>query len=75
MCVFAGRKLPGHSSLLLADWTEQDVQAWLCEEGLKELVTTFKANNIDGPELNQLSKETVAEMGIGEDGIWKDVVQ
>ncbi|XP_075335864.1 WD repeat, SAM and U-box domain-containing protein 1 [Odontesthes bonariensis] len=64
-----GRKLPGHSSLLLADWTEQDVQAWLCEEGLKELVTTFKANNIDGPELNQLSKETVVELGIDSVGL------
>ncbi|XP_072253228.1 WD repeat, SAM and U-box domain-containing protein 1-like isoform X2 [Leuresthes tenuis] len=64
-----GRKLPGHSSLLLADWTEQDVQAWLCEEGLKELVITFKANNIDGPELNQLSKETVAELGIDSVGL------
>ncbi|XP_017279951.1 WD repeat, SAM and U-box domain-containing protein 1 [Kryptolebias marmoratus] len=64
-----GRKLPGHSRLLLADWTEQDVQTWLCEEGLEELVAVFKANNIDGPELHHLTKETVAELGIESVGL------
>lgn len=70
MCL-AGRKLPGHSRLLLliADWSEEDVQAWLREEGLEELISVFKANNIDGAELIQLNKETLAELGIGEDGI------
>uniref|UniRef100_A0A8C4E6X7 WD repeat, SAM and U-box domain-containing protein 1 n=1 Tax=Dicentrarchus labrax TaxID=13489 RepID=A0A8C4E6X7_DICLA len=53
---FAGRKLPGHSRLLVADWSEEDVQTWLCEEGLQELVSIFKANNIDGAELSQLNK-------------------
>lgn len=67
MC-FAGRKLPGHSGLLLTDWSEDDVQTWLRDEGLVELVGVFKANNIDGPELSQLNKETAAELGIGEDG-------
>uniref|UniRef100_A0A3B4XWW9 SAM domain-containing protein n=1 Tax=Seriola lalandi dorsalis TaxID=1841481 RepID=A0A3B4XWW9_SERLL len=59
-----GRKLPGHSRLLVADWSEQDVQTWLREEGLEELVGNFKANNIDGPELSYLNKETAAELGI-----------
>lgn len=59
-----GRKLPGHSRLLLADWSEEDVRAWLLEEGLQELVSIFKANNIDGVELGRLSKETAKEMGI-----------
>ncbi|XP_035531878.1 WD repeat, SAM and U-box domain-containing protein 1-like [Morone saxatilis] len=59
-----GRKLPGHSRLLVADWSEEDVQTWLCEEGLQELVSIFKANNIDGAELSQLSKETATELGI-----------
>ncbi|XP_041857271.1 WD repeat, SAM and U-box domain-containing protein 1-like isoform X2 [Melanotaenia boesemani] len=59
-----GRKLPGYSRLLLADWTEQDVQTWLREEELVELVSVFKSNNIDGAELNQLSKETLVELGI-----------
>ncbi|XP_061579586.1 WD repeat, SAM and U-box domain-containing protein 1-like [Cololabis saira] len=64
-----GRKLPGHSSLLLADWTEQDVQTWLSDEGLQELVSIFQANNIDGAELNQLSRETLAELGIESVGL------
>ncbi|XP_070771259.1 WD repeat, SAM and U-box domain-containing protein 1-like isoform X2 [Enoplosus armatus] len=66
---FAGRKLPGHSRLLVADWSEEDVQTWLCEEGLQELVSIFKANNIDGPELSQLNKETAAELGIESVGL------
>ncbi|XP_034550343.1 WD repeat, SAM and U-box domain-containing protein 1-like [Notolabrus celidotus] len=67
--VCQGRKLPGHSRLLLADWSEEDVQAWLCKEGLQELVSIFKANNIDGPELNKLNKETAAELGIESVGL------
>uniref|UniRef100_UPI0037E87B67 WD repeat, SAM and U-box domain-containing protein 1-like n=1 Tax=Semicossyphus pulcher TaxID=241346 RepID=UPI0037E87B67 len=63
------RKLPGHSRLLLADWSEEDVQAWLCEEGLQELVSIFKSNNIDGPELNKLNKETTTELGIESVGL------
>lgn len=66
---FTGRKLPGHSRLQLADWSEEDVQTWLCEEGLEELISVFKANNIDRAELIQLKKETATELGIGEDGI------
>ncbi|XP_065818591.1 WD repeat, SAM and U-box domain-containing protein 1-like isoform X2 [Labrus bergylta] len=62
--VCQGRKLPGHSRLLLTDWSEEDVQTWLCEEGLQELVSVFKGNNMDGPELNKLNKETAAELGI-----------
>lgn len=61
--------MPGHSRLLLADWSEEDVQTWLCEEGLEKLVSVFKANNIDGLELSQLDKETADELGIGENGI------
>uniref|UniRef100_A0A3B4F1W1 WD repeat, SAM and U-box domain-containing protein 1 n=1 Tax=Pundamilia nyererei TaxID=303518 RepID=A0A3B4F1W1_9CICH len=66
---FAGRKLPGHSGLLLTDWSEDDVQTWLRDEGLVELVGVFKANNIDGPELSQLNKETAAELGIESVGL------
>ncbi|XP_042282459.1 WD repeat, SAM and U-box domain-containing protein 1-like isoform X2 [Thunnus maccoyii] len=67
--VCQGRKLPGHSRLLLADWSEEDVRTWLCEEGLEGLVSVFKANNIDGPELSQLDKETAAELGIESVGL------
>ncbi|XP_030643169.1 WD repeat, SAM and U-box domain-containing protein 1 [Chanos chanos] len=55
-----GRKLPGHSRLPVSDWTEEDVSAWLSEEGMEALVSTFKANNIDGRELVSLTKETLA---------------
>lgn len=65
--------MPGHSRLLVADWSEEDVQTWLREEGLQELVSIFKANNIDGAELSHLSKETATELGIGEDGIQNPV--
>lgn len=67
--VCQGRKLPGHSSLLVADWSEEDVQTWLCEEGLQELLSVFKANNIDGAELSQLNKETATELGIASVGL------
>uniref|UniRef100_A0A8C9SKN9 WD repeat, SAM and U-box domain-containing protein 1 n=1 Tax=Scleropages formosus TaxID=113540 RepID=A0A8C9SKN9_SCLFO len=48
------------ASLLMGDWSEDDVSAWLHEEGLEALVDTFKANNIDGAELLSLSKEMLA---------------
>ncbi|KAK7938512.1 hypothetical protein WMY93_001838 [Mugilogobius chulae] len=61
---------PSDSSLtLLSDWSEEDVQKWLCDEGLEELVEIFKTNNIDGPELNRLNKETALEMGIESVGL------
>uniref|UniRef100_A0A3B3CY24 WD repeat, SAM and U-box domain-containing protein 1 n=1 Tax=Oryzias melastigma TaxID=30732 RepID=A0A3B3CY24_ORYME len=65
----AHSKLPVHSRLLLTDWTEGDVQKWLCEEGLEKLVDVFKANNIDGEELSRLSKDTVTELGIESVGL------
>ncbi|XP_072300450.1 WD repeat, SAM and U-box domain-containing protein 1-like [Eucyclogobius newberryi] len=64
------KKLPSHSRLmLLSDWSEEDVQTWLCEEGLEELCAVFKTNNMDGPELNRLNKETTVEMGIESVGL------
>lgn len=42
------------------------MQAWLREEGLQDLISTFTTHNIDGAELSRLSKETAAELGIGE---------
>uniref|UniRef100_A0A3B3ZSJ6 WD repeat, SAM and U-box domain-containing protein 1 n=1 Tax=Periophthalmus magnuspinnatus TaxID=409849 RepID=A0A3B3ZSJ6_9GOBI len=53
------RKLPSRSTLtLLSDWSEEDVQTWLREEGLEELVGIFKSNNIDGSELSRLNRES-----------------
>uniref|UniRef100_A0A8C6V0V6 WD repeat, SAM and U-box domain-containing protein 1 n=1 Tax=Neogobius melanostomus TaxID=47308 RepID=A0A8C6V0V6_9GOBI len=64
------RKLPAHSQLtLLSDWSEEDVQTWLREEGLDELIGIFKSNNIDGPELSRMDKETAVEMGIESVGL------
>ncbi|XP_034042557.1 LOW QUALITY PROTEIN: WD repeat, SAM and U-box domain-containing protein 1-like [Thalassophryne amazonica] len=64
-----GNTLPRHSMLLIADWSEDDVQTWLREQGLDELVSIFKSNNIDGAELSELTKETAAELGIDSLGL------
>ncbi|XP_059208038.1 WD repeat, SAM and U-box domain-containing protein 1 [Centropristis striata] len=55
-----GRSSAGRSKLLVSDWSEGDVSAWLAEEGLQGLVEIFRANNIDGTELLSLTKETLA---------------
>lgn len=55
-----GRASLGPSSLLVSDWSEEDVSLWLVEEGLDGLVDTFRTNNIDGTELLNLTKETLA---------------
>ncbi|XP_053452895.1 WD repeat, SAM and U-box domain-containing protein 1 isoform X2 [Nycticebus coucang] len=43
------------------DWSEEDVSAWLCSQGLEDLVGIFKMNNIDGSELLNLTKESLAD--------------
>ncbi|XP_056888886.1 WD repeat, SAM and U-box domain-containing protein 1-like [Takifugu flavidus] len=63
------RKLPGYSRRLFSDWSEEDVQAWLRQEGLQDLVGTFTSNNIDGAELSRLNKDTAAELGIESVGL------
>ncbi|XP_069030628.1 WD repeat, SAM and U-box domain-containing protein 1 isoform X1 [Embiotoca jacksoni] len=55
-----GRASAGRSKLQVSDWSEDDVSAWLLEEGLGGLVDKFKANDIDGTELLGLTKETLA---------------
>ncbi|XP_042263323.1 WD repeat, SAM and U-box domain-containing protein 1 isoform X1 [Thunnus albacares] len=55
-----GTTSAGRSKLLVSDWSEEDVSAWLLEEGLEGLVDKFRANNIDGTELLNLTKETLA---------------
>lgn len=44
------------------------MQAWLRQEGLQDLIGTFTTHNIDGAELSRLTKDTAAELGIGEAG-------
>lgn len=64
------RKSLSHSRLmLLCDWSEEDVQTWLSEEGLADLKGIFRSNNIDGPELSRMKKETAVEMGIESVGL------
>ncbi|XP_031162286.1 WD repeat, SAM and U-box domain-containing protein 1 isoform X2 [Sander lucioperca] len=55
-----GRTSAGRSKLLVSDWSEGDVSAWLVDENLEGLVDKFRANNIDGTELLSLTKETLA---------------
>ncbi|KAL2081459.1 hypothetical protein ACEWY4_023312 [Coilia grayii] len=59
--VCQGRKRAGHSRLLVSDWAEEHVAAWLADEGLEELVSIFRRHNIDGPELLGLTKDTLAK--------------
>ncbi|RXM31536.1 Bromodomain adjacent to zinc finger domain protein 2B [Acipenser ruthenus] len=54
-----GTSLGAQSRLCVSEWSEEAVSVWLCEEGLGELVTIFKANNIDGSQLLSLNKEIV----------------
>ncbi|KAJ8350215.1 hypothetical protein SKAU_G00253450 [Synaphobranchus kaupii] len=74
-CKGKDRKL-GHSGQLVGDWSEEDVQAWLREEGLEALVSTFGDNNIDGQELLGLSKESLAtELNIDSVGLRNKLIR
>ncbi|XP_074072021.1 WD repeat, SAM and U-box domain-containing protein 1 isoform X3 [Macrotis lagotis] len=44
----------------IEDWSEEEVSVWLCAQGLNDLVSIFKMNNIDGRELLNLTKESLA---------------
>ncbi|KAG7466911.1 hypothetical protein MATL_G00147380 [Megalops atlanticus] len=71
-----GKQQPGHLRLVVDDWEEDDVSAWLCAEGLEPLVRMFKDNNIDGSELIRLSKETLAtELGIESVGLRNKLIR
>lgn len=45
---------------MVSEWSEEDVLAWLREEGLEAVIDVFKSNNIDGEELLSLTKETLS---------------
>ncbi|XP_074159490.1 WD repeat, SAM and U-box domain-containing protein 1 isoform X3 [Sminthopsis crassicaudata] len=47
--------------LFIEDWSEEEVSVWLCAQGLKDLVSIFKMNNIDGKELLSLTKESLTD--------------
>ncbi|NWU15884.1 WSDU1 protein, partial [Cephalopterus ornatus] len=56
----AGNTVETESKVAVEDWSEDDVSAWLCAEGLADFVGLFKMNNIDGKELLNLTKEGLA---------------
>ncbi|CAL8404644.1 unnamed protein product [Boreogadus saida] len=64
-----GRTAAGRSRLLVSDWSEEDVGAWLVEEGLEGLAVTFRANNIDGAELLGMTKDTLVELRVESVGL------
>uniref|UniRef100_A0AC11DNE5 WD repeat, sterile alpha motif and U-box domain containing 1 n=1 Tax=Ovis aries TaxID=9940 RepID=A0AC11DNE5_SHEEP len=54
-------KIPDQPKQFTENWSEDDVSNWLCTEGLEDLVDIFKMNNIDGRELLNLTKESLAD--------------
>uniref|UniRef100_A0A493T1Y6 WD repeat, SAM and U-box domain-containing protein 1 n=1 Tax=Anas platyrhynchos platyrhynchos TaxID=8840 RepID=A0A493T1Y6_ANAPP len=55
----AGNTVEKESEVAVQNWSEDDVSAWLCAQGLTDLVGLFKRNNIDGKELLHLTKESL----------------
>uniref|UniRef100_A0A8B9BHN9 WD repeat, SAM and U-box domain-containing protein 1 n=1 Tax=Anser brachyrhynchus TaxID=132585 RepID=A0A8B9BHN9_9AVES len=55
----AGNTVENESEVAVQNWSEDDVSAWLCAQGLTDLVGLFKRNNIDGKELLHLTKESL----------------
>ncbi|KAM6348903.1 WD repeat, SAM and U-box domain-containing protein 1 isoform 2-T5 [Alca torda] len=64
------------SEVAVEDWSEDDVSAWLCAQDLADFVGLFKRNNIDGKELLNLTKESLAnELNIESLGLRSKVLQ
>ncbi|XP_023787253.1 WD repeat, SAM and U-box domain-containing protein 1 isoform X4 [Cyanistes caeruleus] len=55
-----GDTVENESKVAVQDWSEDDVSAWLCTQDLADFVGLFKMNNIDGKELLNLTKESLA---------------
>ncbi|NWW82005.1 WSDU1 protein, partial [Climacteris rufus] len=56
----AGDTVKNEAKVAVEDWSEDDVSAWLCAQDLADFVGLFKMNNIDGKELLNLTKESLA---------------
>ncbi|NXJ77997.1 WSDU1 protein, partial [Trogon melanurus] len=64
------------SKVAVEDWSEDDVSLWLGAQGLADFVGLFKRNNIDGKELLNLTKESLAnELKIESLGLRRKVLQ
>lgn len=48
-------------TIYVEKWSEEQVSDWLSKHGLEELVAIFKKNNVDGKELLNLTKESLAD--------------
>ncbi|NXS08944.1 WSDU1 protein, partial [Neodrepanis coruscans] len=72
----AGHTVENVSKEAVEDWSEDDVSAWLCAQDLADFVELFKMNNIDGKELLNLTKESLAnELKIESLGLRNKVLQ
>ncbi|XP_035188187.1 WD repeat, SAM and U-box domain-containing protein 1 isoform X3 [Oxyura jamaicensis] len=72
----AGNTVENESEVAVQNWTEDDVSAWLCAQGLTDIVGLFKRNNIDGKELLHLTKESLTnELKIESLGLRNKILQ
>ncbi|KFO85593.1 WD repeat, SAM and U-box domain-containing protein 1, partial [Buceros rhinoceros silvestris] len=72
----AGTPVENESQVAVEEWSEDDVSAWLCAQDLADFVGLFKINNIDGKELLNLTKESLAnELKIESLGLRSKVLQ
>ncbi|XP_042683156.1 WD repeat, SAM and U-box domain-containing protein 1 [Centrocercus urophasianus] len=73
----AGNAIENNSKIRTAEnWSEDEVSAWLCAQGFAELVGLFKANNIDGKELLNLTRESLTnELKIESLGLRSKILQ
>uniref|UniRef100_A0A8C3KXN0 WD repeat, SAM and U-box domain-containing protein 1 n=1 Tax=Chrysolophus pictus TaxID=9089 RepID=A0A8C3KXN0_CHRPC len=73
----AGNAIEKDSKIRTAEnWSEDDVSAWLCAQGFAELVGLFKANNIGGKELLNLTRESLTnELKIESLGLRSKILQ
>ncbi|KFP85210.1 WD repeat, SAM and U-box domain-containing protein 1, partial [Apaloderma vittatum] len=72
----AGNTAENESKVAVEDWSEDDVSVWLGAQGLADFVGLFKRNNIDGKELLNLTKESLAnELKIESLGLRSKILQ
>ncbi|XP_062354305.1 WD repeat, SAM and U-box domain-containing protein 1 isoform X3 [Cinclus cinclus] len=73
---FLGDAVEKESKMAVENWSEDDVSDWLCTQDLADFVGLFKINNIDGKELLNLTKESLAnELKIESLGLRSKVLQ
>ncbi|XP_066468133.1 WD repeat, SAM and U-box domain-containing protein 1 [Tiliqua scincoides] len=59
--LFTGTTQREEPTISVEKWSEEQVSGWLCKHNLKDLVAIFKKNHIDGKELLNLTKESLAD--------------